>query len=166
MKKFIVNFILLLLALIIQLIIPPANLIFSGVKPDLLLIITVIIGLYWGIYDGMGFAFLIGLVQGVFLGTSSLIYIVVKTLSGGLAGYIERLYFKERIIFPPVIIFILTFLHETLIILLSESMLFNIDYIRALKLIILPEAILNAIVGFFIYYLYHRYWQVRGDIYE
>lgn len=164
MKKFLVNIILLLLVLIIQLILPP-DFIFSGVKPDLLLILTVIIGLYWGIYDGMGFAFLAGIVQGVFLGDGAIIYIVVKTLSGGLAGFIEKLYFKEKIIFPSIIIFVLTFLHETLVILLSETMLFNINYFRALRLIILPEAILNAIIALFIYYLYHRYWQGRRDIY-
>lgn len=164
MKKFLVNIILLLLVLIIQLILPP-DFIFSGVKPDLLLILTVIIGLYWGIYDGMGFAFLAGIVQGVFLGGGAIIYIVVKTLSGGLVGFIEKLYFKEKIIFPSIIIFVLTFLHETLVILLSETMLFNINYFRALRLIILPEAILNAIIALFIYYLYHRYWQGRRDIY-
>ncbi|HHU93103.1 MAG TPA: rod shape-determining protein MreD [Halanaerobiaceae bacterium] len=166
MKKFIVNLVLLLLALILQILLPPAKQVFAGVKPDFLLITAVIIGLYWGVYEGMTYAFLAGLFQGVFLGSSSLIYIVVKTLSGGIAGYLERLYFKERYFFPPVIIFLLTFLHDSLVILLSETMLFSLNYFQALKLIILPTAILNALISLLLYYLYHRYWQVRGDIYE
>ena len=164
MKKFLVNISLLLVFLVFQLIIPP-DFIFTGVKPDLLLILIVIIGLYWGIYDGVGFAFLAGIIQGVFLGNSGIIYVAVKTLSGGLAGFMEKYYFKEKPVFPSLLVFAFTFLHETLVILLSETMLFNINYFRALRVMILPEALLNAVIAFFIYYLYHRYWQGRRDIY-
>jgi len=137
--------------------ITPPDLIFKGVKPDYLLIISVIIGLILGIKGGTGFAFVAGMLQDLFLGGMFGIFTVIKTLIGGLSGFMEGFVFKEKIVLPPFIIFAMTIIHETLVILLSEKLIFNINYFSVLISMILPEAVLNAFIGFFIYYIYYKF---------
>jgi len=149
----------------IQLVIPP-DFIFNSVRPDFILIISVVSGLVWGIRYGTGFGFVAGLFQDLFLGGMFGIFTVIKTFTGGLSGFLEGIVFKEKIIFPPIIIFAMTIIHETLVILLSEKLIFGVNYYSALKSIILPEAILNAIIGFFIYYIYYRITESGETYYE
>lgn len=164
-KRVFVNLLIIVLALMIQLIIPP-DFIFKSVRPDFILIISVVTGLTWGVKYGTGFGFAAGLLQDLFLGGMFGIFTVIKTFTGGLSGFLEGIIFKEKIIFPPIIIFAMTIIHESLVILLSEKLIFMVDYYSALKLIILPEAILNAIIGFFIYYFYFKLTGSGGSYYE
>ncbi|MFP4016943.1 MAG: hypothetical protein ACLFUI_07900, partial [Halanaerobiales bacterium] len=85
--------------------------------------------------------------------------------AGGVAGFMDGVVFKEKILIPPVIIFLMTVIHETLIILLSENLIFNVNYFNVLKSIILPGALLNAIIGIFIYFIYYRMADPGGNYY-
>lgn len=164
-KKFAFNSVFIILALIIQLLIPP-DFIFTGIRPDFLLMITVVVGLIWGIQDGVAVGFITGILQSLFLGGISGTYILVKIIIGGLAGFIEKLFFKGKYILPPFIVIFLTFVHGTFIFLLSERLLFEINYISFLTSIVLPESILNGLISFFVYFAYYKIFYPRGNYYE
>lgn len=164
MKRNLVNILVVIMALIFQVIYPP-DFIFEGVRPDFLLVVSVVIGLIWGVRYGAGLGFVAGLLQDLFLGSMFGIYTVVKLFAGGVAGFMDGIVFKEKIFIPPVIIFIMTIIHETLIILLSESLIFNVNYLAVLKSIILPGALLNAIIGFIVYSIYYRILDPGGNYY-
>jgi len=164
-RKLIINILMLIIALILQLTFPP-DLIFKGVRPDFLLVVVVVIGLIRGVKEGIGFGFIAGILQNIFQGGFSGVYILVKILVGGLSGFIEKIIFKDKYIFPPLVIFFITIIQETVVILLSEKLLFNINYLSALTSIILPEAFLNSVLGFFVYYIYYRACYLRGNYYE
>ncbi|MDI3547791.1 MAG: rod shape-determining protein MreD [Halanaerobiales bacterium] len=136
-----------------------------GVKPDLLLIIAVTAGLLRGIKFGTGIGFLAGAFQDLFLGGIFGVLTIVKMVTGGGSGLIEGNFFKENYLFPSVIIFLATFTHEFLKILLSERLLFNINIMLALKEYILPEAILNSLLGIIVYYLLYRLDDPGGSYY-
>ncbi|MFW6022157.1 MAG: rod shape-determining protein MreD [Halanaerobiaceae bacterium] len=159
------NLLLIVSLLILQLVIPP-GFFYHRVKPDFLLIYSVIIGLVSGIKHGTLSGFTVGLLQDLFLDGMFGIFTIVKTFVGGLAGLMEGLVFKEKIIIPPFVIFFATIAHETLLIFLSEDMLFSINYLNALKFIILPEALLNALIGLIFYYIYYKINLSGGNNYE
>lgn len=164
-KKQVINILLLIIALILQLTFPP-DFIFKGVRPDFLLVVVVVIGLISGVKEGIGFGFIAGILQNIFQGGFYEVYILIKVLIGGLSGFIEKIIFKDKYIFPPLVIFFMTIIHETVVILLSEKLLFNIKYLSALTSTILPEAFLNSLLGFFVYYIYYRACYLRGNYYE
>lgn len=165
MGKFFVYLLLMILTLVIQLAIPP-TLVFSGVKPDLLLILLVIIALIRGRKYGSGFGFIAGSLQDLFLGGFFGIFTFIKTLIGIVVGLIERNFFKEQYIISAFVIFIATIVNETLFILLSENLLFTVNYWVVLWNLILPEALINGLIGLIIYPIIYKVDNNGGSYYE
>lgn len=161
-KKFIINLFIIFIVLIIQLIIPP--LFSAGIKPDLLLVFVIVVGLLDGTRVGGLYGFITGMLQDLILGGMFGLYTIVKAFSGGIVGFLEGIIFKEKIIFIPLIIFIATYFHEFMIILLSEQLIFNIDFVYVIKSMILPEAIINSLIGFIVYFLYYKINQPRRKL--
>ncbi|NLM98196.1 MAG: rod shape-determining protein MreD, partial [Halanaerobiaceae bacterium] len=116
----------LITALIFQLTYPP-DWFFKGVRPDFLLVVVVVIGLISGVNGGVAFAFIAGILQNIFQGGFSGVYILIKVLIGTFSGFLEKMIFKDKYIFPPIVIFILTVINETVVILLSEKPLVNVN---------------------------------------
>jgi len=154
-KRLIFYLLFLVLVLLIQTALPP-SLPIIGPRPDLLLITILVTGLLKGTKCGVGTGFWAGLLQDLFLGGMFGIYTIVKSVTGGLAGLLEGKIYKENFILPPVIIFIATLIHEVLVILLSEELLFKIDFIYFFRRVILPEAVVNGLLGVVIYLLFFR----------
>ncbi|MEJ6950453.1 rod shape-determining protein MreD [Halanaerobiaceae bacterium ANBcell28] len=142
-------------ALFLQIKIPP-NFIFEGIKPDFLLIIVVVISLNYGVNKGAFYGLLAGLFQDLFMTGFFGVFTIIKVFIASLTGFVEGVVFKDFIIISPIIIFLATILNESLIILLSENILFNINYFNVLKSIILPASLVNAIIGLIIYYIYYK----------
>lgn len=164
-KRFIINVLLLIIALVLQLTFPP-DFIFKGVRPDFLLVIVVVIGLVSGSKKGIGYGFAAGMMQNILQGGFSGVFPLIKILVGGMSGLFGKNIFKDKFVFPPIAIFILTFIHETLVILLNEKLLFNIKYISALISLILPEALLNSVLCFILYCVYYKVCYLRGNYHE
>lgn len=134
----------------------PPSLPVIGTRPDFLLITLLIIGLLNGRRFGVGVGLAAGLLQDLFLGGMFGIYTIAKSLIGGLAGFLDGKIYKENFILPPLIIFLATLVHELLIILLSRELLFRINFLYSLQNIILPGALVNALVGTVIYFIFYR----------
>lgn len=149
--------------LILQIIVPP-DFIF-GVKPDFLLILAVIAGLLSGVKYGAGVGFITGSLQDLFLGGFFGIFSIIKVVVASLAGLVEGTLFKERLFIPPLVIFIATIIHEFLVIILSEQLLFNVNIINALKTSILPEAIVNGLLGYLFYLILFKLIRPGGRYY-
>jgi len=138
----------------------PPYLPWFGIKPDLLLIITVVAGLLKGVKFGAGVGLFAGILQDLFFGGALSLMTLLKLIVGSLCGFVEGNFFKERYMFSSLIIFLATFLHESLLILFSGN------YWLALKEYVLPEALLNALLGIIIYYLLYRLDNYGGSKYE
>ncbi len=140
---------------LIQIALPP----FLGVivpKPDLLLIMMVVTGLLNGTQYGVSTGFCAGILQDLFLGGMFGIYTIVKSLVGGLSGLLEGKIYRENFILPPVLIFIATIIHEALVILLSQELLFKVNFLYFFKKLIMPEAVVNSLLGAVIYFLVYK----------
>ena len=153
----------LIVFLVLQIILPPSLLFFG--KPDLLLILTVITGLLWGTKAGAGLGLAAGLMQDLFMGGIPGIYTLTKLINGVLAGLIEGNIFKERVLLPALLVFISTFIHELLVIILSENLIFNVNILLAIRDLILPLAVVNGFVGIIIYYLFIKLDRPEGSYY-
>lgn len=153
----------LIVFLVLQVILPPSFL-FIG-KPDLLLILTVITGLLWGTKAGAGLGLAAGLMQDLFMGGIPGIYTLTKLINGVLAGLVEGNIFKERVLLPALLVFISTFIHEILVIILSENLIFNVNILLASRDLILPLALVNGLVGIIIYYLFIKLDRPEGSYY-
>lgn len=98
MKKNILTFAYVILIIVvlysIQLyIINPRGL--FGIKPNLLLIISIIISLWYGIYIGGVSSFLIGFITDIIFGSSYCIFTISYTIVGLIIGVINENYRKE-----------------------------------------------------------------------
>lgn len=85
-----------------------------GVEPDLLLVVTVIVGLFSGPRAGMAIGFTAGVIEGAVLGCWIGVYAGAKTIVGYFAGAIRRRVFADNV---PVIAgatAALTLVHEVI----------------------------------------------------
>lgn len=127
----------------------------AGVKPDPLLVIVIITGLLTGVKGSIFLGFLAGTLQDLFLGGMLGVFTIIKMVVAGFSGLIGGHFFKENYFFPSLLIFGITFVHETLV-LLFKGMLFNINYFKILQTVIIPEGIYNAILGFVLYIIFYK----------
>lgn len=164
MKKYLFNLLILVLLLICQLLI---GIIFPSLTliPDFILIYIVIRAIIFGAKDGMIFAASGGILQDVFLNSLIGIFTPVKTAIAFLASLLAGRFFPENLLIPPFAVFIATLIHELFYLLLKESYLFTTDYLLLFKQIILPMALLNALITFFSYliYLFWKRWDLSGQ---
>ncbi len=137
-----------------------------GVKPDLFLILVINIALLTGPKMGLGFGFCLGMFQDLFLGGMFGVYTIINSVLGGLIGFSEGRFYKKSILIPPLTIFVFTLIHEFLIVLLSEELIFTVDYLKMFKSIILPTAIYNSVLGLILYFIIYIILINRGKIYE
>ncbi len=124
-----------------------------GVRPNLIIILIVSISLLEGRNYGAAVGFTAGLcldsVAGVALGYQALI----GMLLGVLLGNINKRFFKENIFVMIICTFISTILFESAIIFVSHTIGLKINYIETLESLILPEAVINSLVGAVIFLL-------------
>lgn len=121
-----------------------------GVIPDLLMIVVVCSALLNGAKFGLQLGVTAGILQDLMIGNFG-IHLILKVIVGYLVGSIEGNVFKKRVVVPVVVVFLTTFLHEYLFLLLSEQLIFSISFFGALKTTIFPLAIINALFTLLIY---------------
>jgi rod shape-determining protein MreD len=137
---------------------------FAGIKPDLLLVIVIVSSLLKGSKMGFAVGFTAGFLQDIFLGEMLGVYTITKLLIGGIAGLLNGQFFKDNFFLPPLFIFFLSLIQGTFVFLLSENLVFNVNFILFIKNIILPEALYNALIGFLFYYIFYKLGKSRGYI--
>lgn len=133
-------------------------LMFSGsIKPDLHLIFAVCLAFLWDEKKGITAALIIGLLQDIFLGPAVGFFALSKMITAFCVIYISREMYKEQVIGPMIIVFFLTFLHDSLTFFLT-SIFWNkeLGFFYAVEGIFLLRALYHFILTLFIYpLLYH-----------
>jgi rod shape-determining protein MreD len=93
----------------------------AGVEPDLLLLLTVIIGLLSGPRAGMATGFSAGMLEGAILGRWIGIFAATKALAGFLAGEAGGRLFVENLLVIMGVVVIMTLINEGLLGIFARS---------------------------------------------
>lgn len=127
---------------------PPAVSI-MGAKPDLILVVLVSYSLAADPVFGAGLGFIAGLIHGSFVGLSLGSFIVTRTITGFLAGLVNKRVFSENPFVPVLSAIWLTVVCEGLFLLGNPPR----DLGLAVRKLI-GECIANGIATLLVYYLF------------
>ena len=123
----------------------------SGVKPNLFVILVLVIGLFMGKNAGIIFGILFGISLDFFVGKSVGVSSVMLGIIGFVGGYLDKSFSKDSRITMITMIVITTFLYEIGII--TFNYFINEAQIKTLYVIktLLIELIYNSIIAIIIY---------------
>ncbi len=127
-----------------------------GVKPNLILILVIVVSLWYGIYKGTIFAFIIGFITDIIFGNTSGMFLISYTLTGAITGLINYNYRRENKISLVYVTLISTAIFE--VIQYMEYLFLTHTYSSILYFIrqIILASILNTIIVFIIYRLIYK----------
>ena len=135
-----------------------SHLTFYGVKPDLVLFLTVFFALINGPRQGALAGLTGGLLQDLMFGRYIGMNALAKLLVGYVFGVLERKIYKDNILIPMVAVFFGAFLNETIIYLLGlVSGTLNptgenfSGYFALIGSVIIPSAIYTSLLAPFVY---------------
>lgn len=126
------------------------------IKPDLILVLIVVISILDGPKTGLLMGIIGGLLQDIFLGEFISVNTIIKAPLGFISGFIEGHFFKGNYLLASFITFIASILYYFLTIVLSEELIFSINYWKNFRNIIIPSSIYNAILAVVVYYILYR----------
>ncbi len=153
--KRIVPFILLLLLAILQAT-SLNRLSILGIKPDLLLILVILLGLHRGPVSGAGYGFLAGVLLDIFspspLGTNAF----SKTVLGFFAGAVAPLLYFEAPFIQGLFLFIAMLLEGMILFILLSSFHFTPSFYYSFFYIILPASFYTSLLTPFFFYAFKR----------
>ncbi|HEY5586564.1 MAG TPA: rod shape-determining protein MreD [Ruminiclostridium sp.] len=124
-----------------------------GVAPNLVIILIVSVSLLEGSVYGSTVGFFIGLCLDAVIGIALGYHALIGMLLGWSLGNINKRLFKENIFVMAICTFISTILFESAIIFASYLYRFEIDFFLTLKNIILPEALINSVLGMGVFWV-------------
>lgn len=155
MKRVIGQGVIVILAFILQNTVF-ATLSMNGVKPNLLLIITVFFGFAAGLNNGMFTGFFCGLLCDIFFGSYIGVYSFIFMLLGGLGGIMSKVFYQDDVIFPYLTIALTDgmfgFIYYVFMFMVRGRFMFG-DYFKS---IILPEILYTLILSFFLLPLLYK----------
>lgn len=122
-----------------------------GVTPNLIIILIVSISLLEGRIHGSTVGFFTGLCLDAVIGLSLGFQALIGMLLGLLLGNVNKRFFKENIFVMAVCTFVSTILYESSIAFSSYIYGVEIDFLPKFENIILPEAIINSIIGILLF---------------
>ena len=127
-----------------------------GVKPNLILILVIVVSLWYGIYKGTIFAFIIGFITDIIFGNTSGMFLISYTLTGAITGLINYNYRRENKISLVYVTLISTAIFE--VIQYMEYLFLTHTYSSIFYFIkqIILASILNTIIVFIIYRLIYK----------
>lgn len=127
-----------------------------GIQPDLLLIITITYAFIEGSTFGSVTGFAGGLMQDLAVTQNVGLNALSKALVGYLAGLLKRTIFIESIFLPVIAIFIATLLNETIYVSFAYLFGYEVSVHLIFGFLILPSAVYNSVLAFFVYPLLYR----------
>lgn len=156
LKKILAGLILLaimIIAYVIQLNILNTNL-FFGIKPNLILIMIVVVSLWYGIYTGTIFAMINGLFIDLLFNEHVGKYLVIYTLVAMIVGFFNQNFRKENknsviyvVIYSTAIFEILSYVYTVI----SNSLPINI---LSLLLVIITVSLLNIVIAYVLFNMF------------
>lgn len=127
------------------------------IVPDFLLVVVVSWAFLWGEKRGACFGLIAGLFQDLLFGTVLGLYGLTKMLAGYLAGVASREIYREQVIGPMLIVFVVTLIHESLAYLItSQFFSFPLPFLSSVRCFFIPRAIYHFVLILFIYPLIYR----------
>ena len=155
MRYFSLYGILIIIAVILQsLSIFPE--IFSGIHPDFLLIISVMVAINYGRTVGGGLGFIAGLLQELFSGGLFGVHSISKTITGYLCGFLKEHLYQNHFLVPPLITLLATITDQLLILFFTNVFTEILVLKHIVKTVIIPLAIWNSIISLFLYPLIYK----------
>jgi rod shape-determining protein MreD len=123
----------------------------GGVRPDILMVLVILLGLLRGPLDGGKLGFLAGLLEDLVVGEFIGINAFVKMCVGALVGLFERRFYKENLLIPLLAVLGGTFFGSSLFIFLSNSFGHNVPWYSSIHLKVAPMCLYNSIVSLVLY---------------
>ncbi len=117
----------------------------AGIKPDLLLILTIYISFKEGTFRGVWTGFTAGLLQDLVSSASIGFHAMPKAIIGYIVGKFGNLVRGQSLFSLGLLIFVISLMHGILLLLLA--LLFIDGKFSYVYKIILPESLYNAILG-------------------
>ncbi|MGM0445219.1 MAG: rod shape-determining protein MreD [Bacillota bacterium] len=135
-----------------------------GIKPDLILVLIIVIAILEGPKTGLMFGVIGGLLQDVFLGDFISVNTIIKAPFAYITGYLEGHFYKGNFLLAPFITFIASNTYYLLTIILSEELIFNVNYWQTFKNIMFPSSVYNSILALIVYIVLYQLFNY-GDHY-
>lgn len=129
----------------------------GNARPDLLLMLTVSVGLIFGQVAGVSVGFFSGLLWDLLTAQFFGMYTLAKILTGYLIGCFEKKVFKEHPILPLATIFLATFVHEGILYIGTRMLDIEVPLLPLIGKNVLPNAVYNCVVMPFIYFAVLRF---------
>lgn len=126
----------------------------GSVKPNLLLILVVSMGLMRGRKSGLWTGFFCGLLIDLFYGSVLGIYALIYMYIGFLSGYAFRIYYDDDIKVPMALAAAGDLLYNLAVYALQFLLRGRLGFGRYLSRIIFPEIFYTALLTFFVYRIY------------
>lgn len=123
------------------------------VKPNLLLVLTVVAGLLEGSVEGAVIGFFTGLAQDIATGKLIGFYALLGMYIGLIAGFINKRLYRENFFVVMFFTFLSTVVYEIAVYFLSAFLKGQMQLLYAFRYIILPEGIYNCIMSVFMFIL-------------
>ena len=135
----------------------------GGIKPDVLLVITVSAGLLCGKETGVGIGFFGGLLQDLLSGNVFGLNTFTKMVIGYLAGMAERKVFKENIFLPVAAMMIASLLNGLMVHIFIYLRGYAVDWSGAFVHILLPAMAFNMVAAIPLHLIFFAFCRrVRG----
>lgn len=124
---------------------------FNGVVPNLLLVVTVSLGLMRGRIPGMLVGFFAGLLLDVFMGTTIGFHAIIYMYIGYANGYFHRIFFPEDIKLPIGMIIFSDLIYGIVCYALQFLLKGKLDFKYYFAHIIIPEMIYTILITVVLY---------------
>ena len=119
-------------------------------QPDLVLILVVCFSILWGSKRGAVIGVTAGFLQDILYGHALGLFALTKMLTGYFSGFTEKNIYKDFVLGPMIIAFVLTFLHEGLVFVFSTEIMY-LPLINVLNESIFPRALYHFCLTPFAY---------------
>lgn len=130
---------------------------FNGVKPNLLLIVTVFFGFAAGVNNGMLTGFVCGLLCDIFFGAYIGVYSFLFVLLGGYSGVMAKFFYQDDIIFPYLTVAISDGLFGLVCYVLMFLLRGRFSFSTYVSSVILPEILYTLVISLLFIPLLHKF---------
>jgi rod shape-determining protein MreD len=124
----------------------------GNARPDLLLAVSVSMGLIFGRVAGASVGFFGGLLWDLLTAQIFGMNTLAKLITGYTAGGFEKQVFKENPIVPILALFLATFVHELILYMSAVAFEIKVPFWALVGHTILPHALYNSMIAPFVYF--------------
>lgn len=129
----------------------------GNARPDLLLMVTVAVGLVFGRTAGVVSGFFSGMLWDLLTARFFGMYTLAKLLTGYAVGCFEKKVFKDNLLLPILTVFLATFMHEIILYISARMLDIQAPFFSLIGHTVIPTAIYNCLVMPFVYFAVLRF---------